>query len=103
MIVDFSVGEGARRPSVEEHRRHIAIAITRRNGLIGACVIEQRRRLGNIASDHATYEDRVSLDFDFRYRRARDMRRDPLDGALYIFINRRGSQIKCLYFDRSGF
>jgi transposase len=26
-----------------------------------------------------------------------------LDGALYIFINRRGSQIKCLYFDRSGF
>jgi len=31
------------------------------------------------------------------------MNRDPLDGALYIFINRRGSQIKCLYFDRSGF
>ena len=31
------------------------------------------------------------------------MGRDPLDGALYIFINRRGSQIKCLYFDRSGF
>ena len=31
------------------------------------------------------------------------MGHDPLDGALYIFINRRGSQIKCLYFDRSGF
>jgi transposase len=31
------------------------------------------------------------------------MHRDPLDGALYVFINRRGSQMKCLYFDRSGF
>ena len=31
------------------------------------------------------------------------MRRDPLDGGLYIFVNRRGSQIKALYFDRSGF
>lgn len=31
------------------------------------------------------------------------MGRDPLDGALYIFINRRGTQLKCLYFDRSGF
>jgi transposase len=31
------------------------------------------------------------------------MGHDPLDGALYIFVNRRGSQIKCLYFDRSGF
>ena len=31
------------------------------------------------------------------------MERDPLDGSLYIFVNRRGSQIKCLYFDRSGF
>lgn len=28
---------------------------------------------------------------------------DPLDGALYVFVNRRGSQLKCLYFDRSGF
>jgi transposase len=26
------------------------------------------------------------------------MGHDPLDGALYIFVNRRGSQIKCLYF-----
>ena len=31
------------------------------------------------------------------------MGHDPLDGALYIFVNRRGSQLKCLYFDRSGF
>lgn len=31
------------------------------------------------------------------------MGRDPLDGTLYIFINRRASQLKCLYFDRSGF
>ena len=28
---------------------------------------------------------------------------DPLDGTLYVFVNRRGSQLKCLYFDRSGF
>jgi transposase len=31
------------------------------------------------------------------------MGRDPLDGSLYIFINRRGTQVKALYFDRSGF
>ena len=31
------------------------------------------------------------------------MGRNPLDGALYVFVNRRGSQLKCLYFDRSGF
>jgi len=29
--------------------------------------------------------------------------RDPLDGGLYVFINRRGTQIRVLYFDRSGF
>jgi len=28
---------------------------------------------------------------------------EPLDGGLYVFVNRRGSQLKCLYFDRSGF
>jgi transposase len=28
---------------------------------------------------------------------------DPLSGALYAFINRRGTQIRVLYFDRSGF
>lgn len=27
---------------------------------------------------------------------------DPTGGDLYVFVNRRGSQIKVLYFDRSG-
>lgn len=31
------------------------------------------------------------------------LRRDPLDGALYVFINRRATQMRVLYFDRSGF
>lgn len=31
------------------------------------------------------------------------MGHEPLDGSLYVFVNRRGSQLKCLYFDRSGF
>jgi transposase len=31
------------------------------------------------------------------------MHHDPLDGSLYVFINRRGTQIRVLYFDRSGF
>lgn len=31
------------------------------------------------------------------------LRGDPLDGGLYVFINRRGNQIRVLYFDRSGF
>jgi transposase len=28
---------------------------------------------------------------------------DPLDGGLYVFVNRRGTQMRVLYFDRSGF
>ena len=28
---------------------------------------------------------------------------DPLDGALYVYVNRRGTQIRVLYFDRTGF
>lgn len=28
---------------------------------------------------------------------------DPLGGQLFVFINRRATQIKVLYFDRSGF
>ena len=28
---------------------------------------------------------------------------DPLDGGLYVFVNRRGTQIRVLYFDRSGY
>lgn len=31
------------------------------------------------------------------------MRQDPLSGALYVFINRRGTQTKVLYWDRTGF
>lgn len=33
----------------------------------------------------------------------RAMSCDPMNGALYVFVNRRGTQLKCLYFDRSGF
>lgn len=28
---------------------------------------------------------------------------DPLSGSLYVFINRRATQMRVLYFDRSGF
>jgi transposase len=28
---------------------------------------------------------------------------DPTDGGMYVFVNRRGAQIRVLYFDRSGF
>jgi transposase len=28
---------------------------------------------------------------------------DPLSGRLFVFVNRRGTQMKVLYFDRSGF
>ncbi len=28
---------------------------------------------------------------------------DPLSGQLFVFVNRRATQIKVLYFDRSGF
>jgi transposase len=32
-----------------------------------------------------------------------ELKEDPLSGALFVFVNRRGTQMKCLYFDRSGF
>ena len=32
-----------------------------------------------------------------------ELQADPLDGAVYCFVNRRGAQIKALYFDRGGF
>ena len=28
---------------------------------------------------------------------------DPLSGTVFVFINQRATQMKCLYFDRSGF
>jgi transposase len=31
------------------------------------------------------------------------LKEDPLSGALYVFVNRRATQMKVLYFDRSGF
>lgn len=31
------------------------------------------------------------------------MGEDPASGALYVFVNRRGTQCKVLYFDRSGY
>ena len=32
-----------------------------------------------------------------------ELRQDPISGRLFVFINRRGTQMKVLYFDRSGF
>jgi transposase len=41
--------------------------------------------------------------YDGLYALARHgMRQDPLAGHLFAFINRRATQIKILYFDRSG-
>ena len=31
-----------------------------------------------------------------------ELRCDPLSGQLFVFVNRRGTQTKVLYFDRSG-
>ena len=46
---------------------------------------------------------RMTLSYDGLYALAKNqMGRDPLDGNLYAFINRRGTQMKCLYFDRTG-
>ena len=32
-----------------------------------------------------------------------ELQQDPVSGRLFVFVNRRGTQIKVLYFDRSGF
>lgn len=41
--------------------------------------------------------------FDALYALARHgLKQDPLNGQLYAFVNRRATQIKVLYFDRSG-
>ena len=45
----------------------------------------------------------MRLSFDGLYALARhSMRQDPLSGNLFAFINRRATQIKVLYFDRTG-
>jgi transposase len=42
--------------------------------------------------------------FDGLYALVRnELQRDPLSGQLFVFVNRRATQIKVLYFDRSGF
>jgi transposase len=46
----------------------------------------------------------MRLSFDGLYALVRHaMQLDPLDGSLYAFINRRGTQMKILYWDRTGF
>lgn len=45
----------------------------------------------------------MRLSFDGLYALARHgLEQDPLTGNLFAFINRRATQIKVLYFDRSG-
>ena len=45
----------------------------------------------------------MRLSFDGLYAVARHrMQQDPLSGHLFVFINRRATQIKVRYFDRSG-
>ena len=45
----------------------------------------------------------MRLSFDGLYALARhSMQEDPLSGHLFVFINRRATQITVLYFDRSG-
>lgn len=34
---------------------------------------------------------------------AQGLGEDPLSGAIFVFINRRATLIKCLYWDRTGF
>jgi transposase len=42
--------------------------------------------------------------YDGLYALARhEMGQDPMSGRLFAFINRRATQMKVLYFDRSGF
>ena len=45
----------------------------------------------------------MRLSFDGLYALTRHrLQQDPLSGHLFVFINRRATQIKVLYFDRSG-
>lgn len=45
----------------------------------------------------------LRLSFDGLFALTRNsLGQDPLSGHLFAFINRRATQIKCLYFDRTG-
>ena len=45
----------------------------------------------------------MRLSFDGLYALTRNaLQQDPLSGHLFTFINRRATQLKVLYFDRSG-
>ena len=45
----------------------------------------------------------MRLSFDGLYALTRHcLQQDPLSGHLFVFINRRATQIKVLYFDRTG-
>jgi transposase len=45
----------------------------------------------------------MRLSFDGLYALARHgLHQDPLSGHLFVFLNRRATQMKVLYFDRSG-
>jgi transposase len=46
----------------------------------------------------------MRLSFDGLYALTRHtMGQDPMSGALFVFINRRATQTKVLYWDRTGF
>ena len=46
----------------------------------------------------------MRLSYDGLYAKIRNvMGKDPLSGHLFAFINRRATQIKVMYWDRSGF
>ena len=48
--------------------------------------------------------DRLGKSFDGLYALTRQaLGCDPLSGELFVFINRRGTQMKVLYWDRTGF
>src|SRR5688572_21730830 len=50
------------------------------------------------------YPTDMRKSFDGLYALTREgLQRDPLNGDLYVFISRRATQMRVLYFDRSGF
>jgi transposase len=50
------------------------------------------------------YPTDMRKSFDGLYALTREgLRQDPLSGDLFVFISRRATQMRVLYFDRSGF